>query len=83
VIVAAVRGYKILLSPLFAGSCRYTPSCSEYMAEAVSRHGAVRGTWLGLKRLGRCHPFGSHGFDPVPDGRDSLPLPGAPGGKAR
>ena len=74
VMLAGVRGYQVLLSPLFAGSCRYVPSCSHYMAEALERHGALRGGWLGLKRLGRCHPFGSSGFDPVPDaGPDAGP----------
>jgi hypothetical protein len=66
-LLAAVRGYQLLVSPLFAGSCRYEPSCSRYMTEAIERHGALRGGWLGLRRLARCHPFGSSGFDPVPD----------------
>ena len=66
VLLAAVRGYQLLASPLFAGSCRYEPSCSRYMAQAIARHGAVRGGWLGVRRLSRCHPFGSSGFDPVP-----------------
>lgn len=66
-LLAAVRGYQLVASPLFAGSCRYEPSCSHYMADAVRRHGAIRGGWLGIRRLARCHPFGSHGFDPVPD----------------
>jgi uncharacterized protein len=65
----AISGYKLLLSPLFTGSCRYTPSCSTYMAEAIREHGAVRGLWLGARRLVRCHPFGGHGFDPVPPTR--------------
>jgi uncharacterized protein len=67
VLIVAVRGYQILLSPLFAGCCRYVPSCSQFMAEAVRRHGVVRGGWLGVRRLARCHPLGSRGFDPVPD----------------
>ena len=61
-----LRGYKLLLSPLFAGSCRFLPSCSDYTAEAVARHGALTGLLLGVKRLGRCHPLGGSGFDPVP-----------------
>ena len=64
--LAFIRVYKIVLSPLFAGSCRYTPGCADYMSESISRFGVVRGGWLGTKRLGRCHPFGGHGFDPVP-----------------
>ena len=62
----AIRGYKVLLSPLFAGSCRFVPSCATYSTEAITRFGVVRGGWLGAKRLCRCHPFGGHGFDPVP-----------------
>ena len=67
--LAALGAYKLLLSPLFAGSCRFHPSCSTYMAEAIRIHGVIRGGWLGLRRLGRCHPFGSSGFDPVPGRR--------------
>jgi hypothetical protein len=66
-VLAALRLYKTLLSPLFAGSCRYLPSCSDYMAEAVERHGAAAGTALGLRRLSRCHPLGGSGLDPVPE----------------
>ena len=65
-VLVLLRGYKFLLSPLFAGGCRYLPSCSDYAREAVERYGAVRGSWLALKRLVRCHPLGSHGYDPVP-----------------
>jgi putative membrane protein insertion efficiency factor len=64
--LACIRAYKIVLSPLFAGSCRYTPGCADYMSESISRFGFFRGGWLGTKRLCRCHPFGGHGFDPVP-----------------
>jgi hypothetical protein len=64
--LAAIRLYKWLLSPLFAGSCRYLPTCADYTAEAIERHGAVRGAWLGARRLARCHPFGGSGHDPVP-----------------
>src|SRR5687767_8441568 len=66
VLLVLLRGYQLLLSPLFAGSCRFFPSCSNYMAEAVRTHGAWRGTWLGCRRLLRCHPLGGHGVDPVP-----------------
>ena len=64
--LALLTVYKILLSPLFAGSCRFLPSCSDYAREAVTEHGAVKGTWLAVRRLSRCHPLGSSGFDPVP-----------------
>ena len=69
--VGLLRLYKILLSPLFAGSCRFVPSCSDYAREAIVEHGVIRGTWLAACRLGRCHPFGSSGFDPVPPRRSS------------
>src|SRR4029079_7095789 len=59
-------GYKVLMSPLFTGSCRFEPSCADYMRDAVILHGVVRGGWLGMRRLARCHPFGGHGVDPVP-----------------
>ena len=62
-----VRGYQLVLSPLFRGCCRFTPSCSAYMIEAVTRFGALRGGWMGLKRLGRCNPWHAGGFDPVPE----------------
>jgi putative membrane protein insertion efficiency factor len=64
--LALLTLYKILLSPLFAGSCRFLPSCSDYAREAVSVHGAVKGVWLAARRLSRCHPLGSSGLDPVP-----------------
>jgi putative membrane protein insertion efficiency factor len=66
-----LRAYKVLLSPMFAGSCRYLPSCSEYAAEAVTRFGVVRGSWLAMRRLSRCHPFGGHGVDAVPGNAQS------------
>jgi uncharacterized protein len=65
-LLVAITGYKGLISPLFAGSCRYVPSCSEYAKLAVIEHGAIKGAWFAVRRLARCHPFGSHGFDPVP-----------------
>lgn len=66
VVLALLRAYKLLISPWFAGACRFQPSCSDYMAEAVRLHGAARGIWLGLRRLARCQPLCTHGFDPVP-----------------
>ncbi|MBV8072487.1 MAG: membrane protein insertion efficiency factor YidD [Acidobacteriaceae bacterium] len=65
VLIIVLRGYKLLLSPLLPSACRYYPTCSEYMLEAVVRHGAWRGAWMGIKRLGRCHPFHEGGYDPV------------------
>jgi putative membrane protein insertion efficiency factor len=62
-----VRSYQVLLSPLLGGACRFSPSCSCYAAAAIERYGARRGGWLALKRIARCHPFGSHGWDPVPE----------------
>ena len=66
IVLGLLKGYKILLSPLFTGSCRFQPSCADYMAEAVTLHGVRRGVWLGIIRLTRCRPFGGHGYDPVP-----------------
>lgn len=65
-LITLVRGYQIVLSPLLPASCRYFPSCSAYAIEALQKHGAIRGGWLALKRIGRCHPFRPGGFDPVP-----------------
>lgn len=66
VALGLIRAYKVMLSPQFAGSCRFLPSCSEYAAEAVRRFGAVRGSLMALRRLSRCHPLGTSGHDPVP-----------------
>ena len=68
-----ILGYRYLLSPLWPGVCRFEPTCSAYGLEAIRRHGALRGSWLTLARLARCHPWGSGGIDPVPD------LPSSPG----
>jgi putative membrane protein insertion efficiency factor len=66
VALGVLRVYKLVLSPLFAGSCRFWPSCADYAAEAVERHGVRRGSWLAARRLARCHPFCDGGHDPVP-----------------
>lgn len=65
--VASLRAYQYCISPFLGPGCRYLPTCSEYAAEAMQRHGLLRGSWLTLRRVGRCHPWGSHGYDPVPD----------------
>lgn len=66
VVLALLRAYKLFISPLFTGCCRYQPSCADYTREAVTLLGVRRGAWLGIRRLARCHPLGGHGFDPVP-----------------
>jgi putative membrane protein insertion efficiency factor len=66
VLILFVRAYQIGVSPLLPSSCRYYPSCSAYAIEALQRHGALRGSWLAIRRIGRCHPFRPGGFDPVP-----------------
>lgn len=65
-VVLMIRGYQVTLSPLLPSACRYTPSCSRYAIEAVEKYGAVRGMWLGARRILRCHPFRKGGYDPVP-----------------
>lgn len=66
VAIVLIRSYQLLLSPFAGGACRFQPSCSEYAMTAVQEHGAVRGLWLALRRVSRCHPLGRAGFDPVP-----------------
>ena len=64
-----IRTYQLLISPILGPSCRYLPSCSDYAAEAIERHGPLAGAWLALRRLARCHPWGGSGYDPVPEQR--------------
>lgn len=66
-LVLLVRSYQLFISPLFPSSCRYVPTCSTYMIEAIKVWGPFKGLWLGLKRLSRCHPGGGCGHDPVPE----------------
>ena len=61
-----VRGYQYALRPLFGSHCRFYPSCSEYAWSAVERHGALKGSWLALRRIVRCHPYHPGGYDPIP-----------------
>ena len=68
-VTGVLRLYKFAISPLLPSACRYLPTCSEYMREAVERHGVWKGTWMGLRRLSRCHPFHAGGYDPVPMNR--------------
>ncbi|HET9133650.1 MAG TPA: membrane protein insertion efficiency factor YidD [Gemmatimonadales bacterium] len=65
-VVLVIRGYQRFISPALPPACRFTPSCSQYTLEAVSRYGVVRGGWLGLRRIARCHPWHPGGPDPVP-----------------
>ncbi|MBS1213984.1 MAG: hypothetical protein H6R26_2601 [Proteobacteria bacterium] len=65
-LLALIRGYQYAISPLLGRNCRYLPTCSEYAAEAVTKYGAIRGGWLGVKRVCRCHPWHPGGYDPVP-----------------
>ncbi|MFI5294732.1 MAG: membrane protein insertion efficiency factor YidD [Thermodesulfovibrionales bacterium] len=64
-LIAIVKAYKYLISPILPGSCRFVPSCSEYAIEALRKYGALRGTYLSAKRVARCHPLHPGGFDPV------------------
>ncbi|MBV8349496.1 MAG: membrane protein insertion efficiency factor YidD [Mycolicibacterium sp.] len=64
---AVIRAYQLLISPVLLPSCRFLPTCSEYAADAIERHGAVRGAALALRRLARCQPWGGSGYDPVPE----------------
>ena len=66
-VILMLVGYKRFLSPLLPTACRFHPTCSEYMREAVEKHGVGRGIWLGIRRLVRCQPFCKGGFDPVPE----------------
>ena len=65
-LLGGLRLYKLLISPLLPAACRFEPTCSQYAAEAIAKHGAIRGVSLAVGRLLRCHPWGSSGFDPVP-----------------
>ncbi|MGH9762699.1 MAG: membrane protein insertion efficiency factor YidD [Blastocatellia bacterium] len=65
VLKTVIRGYQLLISPILPPSCRFTPTCSQYTLEAIQKHGPLRGTYLGMRRLLRCHPFHPGGYDPV------------------
>jgi putative membrane protein insertion efficiency factor len=65
IVIRTLQVYKFAISPLLPSACRFYPTCSDYMQEAVERYGAWKGIWMGLRRLGRCHPFHAGGSDPV------------------
>ena len=69
--LGVIRVYQKVVSPVLGGNCRYYPSCSRYTYEAIEIHGAAHGSWLGIKRIGRCHPWHEGGFDPVPGSPDA------------
>ena len=66
-LLGLVALYRVAISPWLGANCRFEPSCSEYAMQALRVHGAFRGTWLTIRRIGRCHPWGGSGYDPVPD----------------
>ena len=66
IFIFLIRIYKLVISPMLPARCRYTPTCSEYGLKAIQKHGPLKGSWLTLKRIGSCHPWGGHGHDPVP-----------------
>ena len=78
-LMGSIRLYQMVLSPVLGGNCRFHPSCSHYGYEAIALHGAGKGSWLAVKRIGRCQPFHEGGFDPVPGSADAAELdtPGA------
>ena len=69
-LILMIRLYQLFISPLRGQNCRYLPTCSEYSVKALKEHGLVRGSRLSIKRISKCHPWGSHGFDPVPKKND-------------
>lgn len=64
--ILLIRAYQVVISPWLGPACRFEPSCSHYAVEAIERHGVGRGSWLAARRVGRCHPLGDSGYDPVP-----------------
>jgi len=65
-LIGLIRGYQLLLSPFIGNQCRFTPTCSQYAREAVEKHGAIKGSWMAMRRVSRCHPWHPGGHDPVP-----------------
>lgn len=70
--LGTIRLYQRFVSPMLGSNCRYHPTCSRYAFEAIEIHGPLKGSWLGIRRIGRCHPFHEGGFDPVPDSDSAL-----------
>ena len=78
IVALPVRAYRLLFSPWVGHGCRYQPTCSAYALEALEKHGAIKGMYLAARRIGRCHPLGSSGYDPVPDRPERSTPPSRP-----
>ena len=65
-LIILIRGYQLIISPLLGSNCRFMPTCSEYAMESLRSHGLIKGIYLTVKRIGKCHPWGGHGYDPIP-----------------
>ena len=65
-LILLIRGYQLIVSPMLGSNCRYMPTCSEYAKESIKAYGLIKGSFLTIKRIGKCHPFGGHGYDPIP-----------------
>ena len=72
ILILPIKTYQIVISPLFPGSCRFDPTCSNYFIEALKIWGPFKGFWLGIKRISKCHPWGTFGYDPVPEREDKI-----------
>ena len=71
IVILPIRFYQSAISPYLGNKCRYQPTCSHYTVEAIEEWGVIKGVWMGAKRIGRCHPWGGHGYDPVPKKKES------------
>ena len=69
-LILLIRGYQLVISPLLGSNCRFMPTCSEYAIESLKAYGLIKGTFLTVKRIGKCHPWGGHGYDPIPNKMD-------------
>ena len=65
-LVLLIRGYQLIISPVLGSNCRFMPTCSEYVLESLKKYGLIKGSFLSIKRIGKCHPWGGHGYDPIP-----------------
>lgn len=75
IFIIPIRIYQLIISPVLPNSCRHVPTCSQYSIDALRVHGIIKGTWLSVKRILRCHPWGTHGYDPVPPRKiDTKPI---------